>query len=86
MTSLEIAEVTGKSHNHLMRDIRNMEKAWEKIAQSKFGLSTYKDPTGRTLPCYSLTKTECLYIATKFNDEARAKQVLRWEPRGHTQV
>ena len=24
-------------------------------------------------PYYSLTKTECLYIATKFNDEARAK-------------
>ena len=30
-------------------------------------------------PCYSLNKTECLYIATKFNDEARAKLVLRWE-------
>jgi phage regulator Rha-like protein len=30
-------------------------------------------------PCYSLTKTECLYIATKFNDEARARLVLRWE-------
>ncbi len=26
-----------------------------------------------------MTKTECLYIATKFNDEARAKLVLRWE-------
>lgn len=26
-----------------------------------------------------LDKTECLYIATKFNDEARAKLVLRWE-------
>ena len=28
---------------------------------------------------YSLTKTECLYVATKFNDEARAKVILRWE-------
>ena len=55
-----------------MQAIRNMESAWEKIAQSKFGLSTYKDATGRTLPCYILTKTECLYITTKFNDEARA--------------
>ena len=26
-----------------------------------------------------LTKTECLYIATKFNDEARARLVLRWQ-------
>ena len=79
MTSLEIAEVTGKQHKNLMRDIRNMEPAWEKVTGLKFELSTYKDPTGRTLPCYSLTKTECLYIATKFNDEARAKLVLRWE-------
>ena len=79
MTSLEIAELTGKQHFHLMRDIRNMEPAWEKVTQSKFGCSTYKDATGRTLPCYVLTKTECLYIATKFNDEARAKLVLRWE-------
>lgn len=28
---------------------------------------------------FSLSKTECLYIATKFNDEARAKLILRWE-------
>ena len=28
-------------------------------------------------PYFLLTKTECLYIATKFNDEARAKLVLR---------
>ena len=49
MTSLEIAELTGKQHFHLMRDIRNMEPAWEKVTQSKFGCSTYKDATGRTL-------------------------------------
>ncbi|WP_373277392.1 Rha family transcriptional regulator [Prevotella communis] len=41
-----------KQHNHLMRDIRKMEIAWEKVTQSKFGCSTYKDATGRTLPCY----------------------------------
>ena len=79
MTSLEIAELTGKQHNHLMRDIRNMEAGWEKVAQSKFGLGSYKDLNGQLRPCYILTKTECLYIATKFNDEARARLVLRWE-------
>ena len=36
MTSLEIAEVTGKLHKHLMRDIRNMEPAWEKLHQLRF--------------------------------------------------
>ncbi|MCR5121121.1 MAG: Rha family transcriptional regulator, partial [Ruminococcus sp.] len=44
-----------------------------------FALGSYKDANNQERPCYSLTKTECLYVATKFNDEARAKLVLRWE-------
>lgn len=79
MTSLEIAEVAGKRHSDVLEAIRNMESAWEKVAQRKFPLSDYKDSTGRSLPCYILNKTECLYVATKFNDEARAKLILRWE-------
>ena len=79
MTSLEIAELTGKQHKNVMQAIRNMEPAWEKIAGLKFQLGSYEDANGQLRPCYSLTKTECLYIATKFNDEARAKLVLRWE-------
>ena len=83
MTSIEIAEVTGKPHNDVLKAIRAMEPAWEKVSQGKFSLSSRKveQPNGgiREYPCYSLTKTECLYIATKFNDEARAKLVLRWE-------
>lgn len=79
MTSREIADLTGKQHGHIMRDIRAMEIAWEKIAGSKFGLGEYRDEGNQLRPEYSLTKRECLYIATKFNDEARAKLVLRWE-------
>ena len=79
MTSLEIAQLTGKQHKNVMRDIRNMEPAWEKIAGLKFELGSYEDINGQLRPCYLLSKTECLYIATKFNDEARAKLVLRWE-------
>ena len=79
MTSLEIAELTGKNHFDLMRAIRKMEPAWEKVNGCKFALVEYKDAKGELRPCYQLTKTECLYIATKFNDEARARLVLRWE-------
>ena len=79
MTSLEIAELTGKQHFHVMEAIRKMEPAWKKIAASNFRLGTYKDANGQLRPCYQLTKTECLYIATKFNDEARARLVLRWQ-------
>ena len=78
MTSIEIAEVTGKQHKDVMRAIRNMESAWEKVNGRKFALVEYRDKKGELRPCYSLTKTECLYIATKFNDEARATLVLRW--------
>ena len=83
MTSLEIAELTGKQHKDVMKAIRNMEPAWVKVQERKFALlsRTYQLPNGGTkeVPCYVLTKTECLYIATKFNDEARAKLVLRWQ-------
>ena len=83
MTSLEIAEVTGKLHKDVMKAIRNMEPAWKKICGRNFALTSREvvQPNGgtREVPCYSLTKTECLYVATKFNDEARAKLVLRWK-------
>ena len=83
MTSLEIAELTGKQHFHVMEAIRKMEPAWNKVCKSNFRLTsrTIVQPNGgtREVPCYNLTKTECLYIATKFNDEARAKLILRWQ-------
>ena len=78
MTSLEIAELTGKQHKDVLKAIRNMEPAWVKVNGRKFALVEYKDMKGELRPCYQLTKTECLYIATKFNDEARAKLVLRY--------
>ena len=60
-----------------------MEPAWEKVHGLKFQLMFREVEIGhgavREDPCYLLTKTESLYIATKFNDEARAKLVLRWE-------
>ena len=83
MSSLEIAKLTGKPHNDVLKAIRAMEPSWEKVCQGKFSLTSRKvsQPNGgeREVPCYELTKTECLYVATKFNDEARAKLVLRWE-------
>ena len=83
ISSLDIAAVTGKTHAHVLRDIRNMELAWEKECGAKFGRTSekVKMPQGgvRLIPVYQLTKTESLYVATKFNDTARARLVLRWE-------
>lgn len=79
ITSMEIAEITGKNHFDVLKAIRKMEPAWEKVAASKFTCSSVKDKSGKQIPMFTLTKTECLFVATKFNDEARAKLVLRWE-------
>ena len=79
MSSREIAELAGKRHHHVMRDIRNMEPAWEKVNGTKFGLVEYVDEKGEKRPEYQLDKREVLYVATKWNDETRAKLILRWE-------
>ena len=83
MTSREIAEIIGKPHNDLLKAIRAMEPAWERTTGKNFPLVNYQQVTGngtiREFPEYQLSKREVLYVATKFNDEARAKLILRWE-------
>jgi phage regulator Rha-like protein len=41
MTSLEIAELTGKSHDNLLKSIRAMEVAWVKVTGVKFNASEF---------------------------------------------
>ncbi|MFK2135184.1 Rha family transcriptional regulator [Bacteroides fragilis] len=78
MSSVEIAERVGKRHCDVMRSIRTMEPAWARIAERKFASGSYRDANNQERPMYILDHYECMYIATKFNDEARAKLVLRW--------
>ena len=83
MTSLQIAEITGKPHYDVMKAIRKMEPAWLKVQGGNFSLMQEEIETNngghKMRPYYSLNKEECLYIATKFNDEARAKLIKRWK-------
>jgi Rha family phage regulatory protein len=76
MSSLQIAELTGKKHQHVLRDIRNLIE--QGCTETNFGLSEYIDPTGRTLPCYQLTKTGCLILASGYNAVLREKIINRW--------
>ncbi|WP_081832123.1 Rha family transcriptional regulator [Prevotella sp. P6B1] len=83
ITSREIANITGKLHKVVLKAIREMEPAWEKECGHKFVLTSevINMPQGgiRLIPVFSLTKTESLFVATKFSDEARARLVLRWQ-------
>ena len=73
--SRQVAEMVGKQHKNLLRDITGyldtMQKSTGlKIEPSDFFIdSTYKDATGRELPCYLLTKKGCDMVANKMTGE-----------------
>lgn len=46
MTSLQVAEITGKEHKNVLRDIRNMEASWVKVNGRRFELVDYIDAKG----------------------------------------
>lgn len=77
MTSLEIAEVTGKKHAHIMRDIRSLLE--QGINESNFGLVDYKDKKGESRPMYNLTPKGCLILASGYDAVLREKIVNKLE-------
>lgn len=70
--SRQVAEVIGKDHAHLMRDIA---KYCGYLNESKIGLvdffieSTYTDGKGETRPCYLLTRKGCEMVANKMTGQ-----------------
>ncbi len=75
MTSLEIAEVTGKEHKNVMRDIRNILE--QGVNQLNFELLEYKDAKGEMRPIYHLTPKGCLILASGYNAVLREKIIDR---------
>ena len=73
MTSLEIAEVTGKRHSDVMRDIRSIIA--QGVAERNFALGAYNQER----PCYELTKKGCLILASGYDALLREKIINRWE-------
>lgn len=81
MSSLEIAELTGKAHHHVMRDIREVLEAIGD-RPSKFGY-TIERPNpkgGRPIPspCYRLPKDLVFTLVTGYSVQLRHKVVTRW--------
>ena len=76
MTSLEIAEITGKEHNKVLRDIRDeTNKIGTERAEAIFGLSEYKDTTGRILPMYVLNIQGILQLGARYSADVRYKLI-----------
>lgn len=83
--SREVAEMVGKEHKELLRDIR---RYCEQLGESKIALtdffteSTYKTEQNKTMPCYLVTKKGCEFIAHKLTGvkgtEFTAKYINRF--------
>ncbi len=52
-TSLQIAEVFGKRHDHIIRKIESAECSQE-FTHLNFGVSEFKDSSGKKNKCYTV--------------------------------
>ena len=76
MDSRNIAELTGKNHADVCRDVRKMlDELGED--ESKFA-SVYQGGNGEDRRCYVLPKRECLILASGYSVVLRAKIIDRW--------
>lgn len=72
INSREVAEMVGKEHKKLLRDIK---KYADTLNGANFGLvdffieSTYVDAKGETRPCYEITRKGCDMVANKMTGE-----------------
>ena len=78
MSSREIAELTGKRHDHILRDIENMLKALN-LEQNPFLGFVNDGPNGRPLKVYNLPKEETLILVSGYNVKMRAAIIRRWQ-------
>jgi anti-repressor protein len=81
MSSREIAELTGKRHDHILRDCDVLNESYEKIPLPKIGEGYYTHPnTGNQQHReYLLTKMQCFDLMTGYSTELRIKVNRRWE-------
>jgi len=76
ISSLEIAEITGKEHRHVTRDIAET-LAQAEIDASKFG-HTYLDRQNREQKCYLLPRRECDLVVSGYSVKYRLAIIDRW--------
>ncbi|WP_314298802.1 Rha family transcriptional regulator, partial [Capnocytophaga gingivalis] len=71
MSSFEIAKLTGKRHDHVIRDIRELNKGYGNLHLPKIGLmfKITELPNGakRNDPYFELTKMQTFDLLTGYN-------------------
>lgn len=86
ISSLEVADMTGKKHKNLLADIRGYvyELAELNFQPGDFFYdSVYKDANNQTRPCYQITKKGCEFIAHKLTGIKGTEFTARYIERFH---
>ncbi|HML61321.1 MAG TPA: Rha family transcriptional regulator [Solidesulfovibrio sp.] len=77
--SLELARHFGLQHKHVLRDIEVLRKKLPTaFAGSNFGPSEYQDSTGRTLPCFLLTRDAFSLLVMGWNSSRAIEWKLKY--------
>lgn len=79
LSTVEIAELTGKRHDNVLRDTKAM---LTELCGAKGLLrfeGAYSDAQGKERPCYRLPKTELLVLISGYSIPLRAKIIRRLE-------
>lgn len=76
MTSLEIAGLCEKRHDHVCRDIKVMLEQLNIQSPQIWG--DYRDDMGRAYPCFHLPKDLCLTLVSGYNVVLRKRIIDRW--------
>ena len=77
MSSLQIAEITGKEHRNVMRDIRETLDQAE-IDPLKFE-HIYRDALNREQRCFHLPRRECDLVVSGYSVKYRLAIIDRWQ-------
>lgn len=79
MTTVDVAEQTGKEHRNVLRDTRNMlTELYGEGGLLRFEQS-YINDQGKNQPCYALPKIELLTLISGYSIPLRAKIITRLE-------
>lgn len=86
LTSMEVAQMVGKQHSDLLKDIRrySVQLIEGKIpCNDFFKESTYITENNRTVPCYMVTKKGCEFIAHKLTGQKGTEFTAKYINRFH---
>ena len=72
VSSLDVAETFGKEHNHVLRDIRELECP-DEFRQSNFGQIYYEDKYGRKQKAYAITRDGFTLLVMGYTGEKAMK-------------